>query len=368
MAMDDLFTALKMFQDGVQTLQTQRAITSANEQVNQIKAAEGNEMQKRSMLQNLSNQLVGHLAGLGAPATTIEQVKGTIAPKQFANANQMFMESQLTGDSNLAGAAQKQSDFENNPKYAMTLMKAQMKADPMRQMQFDALQAQRFTKEIDALDKRLDPQTSRFGNMAQLQGVNNTIRDARALLQGDIYNLNIAEVAKTLDRILSRAAPTMAGTEHVTPKTLEQLRAKTMEYVTSSPSKVNIPEFVSFYKKTLDRIEGINTDIIKEAQRNVIRGRGDIAKMNPEAFSEFVRQKLPGEDAVVDPKSGKVNFQSDLDHQDKLKQALEMAVQNPNAQGVDQFLEQAKQDKWFKVVLKSNPKLAKSFQALRRGN
>lgn len=102
---DDLFKALSMFQSGVKDLFAQRTIAGANDAVQQLRASEMDEQQKRAELQNISNQLVGQLSGLGVPATTIAQVAGTIGPKQYASPAAAAMEGVLSGDQKLVEAA-----------------------------------------------------------------------------------------------------------------------------------------------------------------------------------------------------------------------------------------------------------------------
>lgn len=98
---DDLFKALQMFSQGVKEYQIQSAVGQANQFVQQIKAADLNEQQKRAALQDLSNQLVSQMAGMGAPATQVAQVAGAIGPKQFASPDQAILEGTLTGNNAL---------------------------------------------------------------------------------------------------------------------------------------------------------------------------------------------------------------------------------------------------------------------------
>jgi hypothetical protein len=248
------------------------------------------------------------LAAAGTPDTTIEALKGAIGPTKFSNANDMNREALLTGSSALGGMAEKQQAFEQNPEYKKQLImaKAQMQ-DPLRREQFEALKDERKAKHYEALDKRVDTQTARFGNIARIQGVNNTIQEAKQLLQGDIYNMNVAELAKTLDRVLSQAAPTIAGTKEITPHTLKQDMARVKEYMTGDPQKVDIPKFIDFYNKTLNRIESVNNGIIKGAQKNVLQSLAPIYKSDPETYRNYVRNKI-GEDIEMDRKTGQVKF------------------------------------------------------------
>jgi hypothetical protein len=328
--MEDLFKALQMFKQGVGELQLSRAIAGANEQVSQIKASELDEQKQRSALQDVSNQLVGRLSQLGTPATTIAQMAGAVGPKQFASPDQMFVEASLSNDQGLRKQAQQAQSDINNPKLQMQLLKASMAGDnSLKAQQFKALQDERWAKHVEALDKRIDTQTARFGNIGKLQQVNNSIADARVVLSGDIYNLNVAEMAKTLDRILSQASPTISGTAEVTPQTLKQMLAKTKEFVSSKPQKVDIPEFINFYKKTLDRIEQVNNGIITTAQKNIVKGLGgQIAPEFRERYLGYINDKL-GVEAEYNPK-GSLQFKDKPAQQQAAPTQTAPAMINPD--------------------------------------
>lgn len=98
---DELFTALKMFKAGVQEYSLSRALAGANQQVQEIKGAQMKEEEKRNALQSLSNQLVMQMGAIGAPVSQIQAMAGAIAPKQFANADQVMLEGRLTGSNYL---------------------------------------------------------------------------------------------------------------------------------------------------------------------------------------------------------------------------------------------------------------------------
>lgn len=106
MSMNDLFTALNMFKQGVDDIHTARVMEDANRQVQQIKSSELNEQQQRAQLSALSDQLVMRMAGLGVPATTIAQAASAVAPKVFANPDQAILEGKLTGSHYLQESGQ----------------------------------------------------------------------------------------------------------------------------------------------------------------------------------------------------------------------------------------------------------------------
>lgn len=77
---DDLAVALKTLQSGTEELSQFRAVTQANEAVQRIRAAEGNEAAKRAQFQQIANQLTGTLAAGGTPATTIQEIAKAFGP------------------------------------------------------------------------------------------------------------------------------------------------------------------------------------------------------------------------------------------------------------------------------------------------
>lgn len=78
--LDDLQKAMQIFNSGVEDLARIRAIDQANQMVNEVRASAENEAKKRAQLQQISNQLVTHLAGQGVPATTLQQLASSFGP------------------------------------------------------------------------------------------------------------------------------------------------------------------------------------------------------------------------------------------------------------------------------------------------
>jgi hypothetical protein len=105
--MTELMQALNMFKEGVKDLQTARVIQGANDQVMQIKANETDEAKQRAALTQVSNQLVGQLGALGAPATTIQAQMQAIAPPSYASPQAAAMAGVMNNDPKLVEAAKK---------------------------------------------------------------------------------------------------------------------------------------------------------------------------------------------------------------------------------------------------------------------
>jgi hypothetical protein len=97
----ELFQALQMFKQGVGELAFARSLQQANQQVRDIKGSEMDEAEQRAALSQVANSLTMSMAGMGVPATTIAQVSGAVAPKQFASADQMMGEGFQSGNQGL---------------------------------------------------------------------------------------------------------------------------------------------------------------------------------------------------------------------------------------------------------------------------
>jgi len=90
MAMDDLFQALKMFQQGAQEYATGSAIREAAAQVKDINKIQQDEFMKRQQLEETGKQLALQLGAIGAPAAQIQQAAGAIMPQQLKGPEDFF--------------------------------------------------------------------------------------------------------------------------------------------------------------------------------------------------------------------------------------------------------------------------------------
>jgi hypothetical protein len=341
MANDDVFKALQMFQSGVQQFALQRAIGSANEQVQQLRASDLNEQEKRSQLQQLSNQLVAQMAGIGAPATTIEQVAGAIGPKKFANANQMKAESLLTGDNWLGEQADEQQEFENNKAFELAKIRANAANNPIAQIKVEQAKEQFLASTYKQINTRISEATAT--GQSGLGKVSTMIRrmdDAEALTSKDpskVTNIQVRELATMMDSMFRQGQATVSGTHELVPETLNQKIAKLKEMASSSPQPSNIPGFVELYKDTIGRVRQI-TQVQRDAMiKEHLKGNGTIAAMNPDAFKSFAESKLPEDPVVsIDTKTKRITFQSDVEEAE-LKEALKHAAKGgADAQAVFQ--------------------------------
>lgn len=91
-------------QQSVQGLQFQRVLANANEQVRNIRAAEGKEEEKRQALHQIANDLTFQMAGMGVPATTMQQISGAVDPDRGFREKMALM----LAKQQASGAAQQQ--------------------------------------------------------------------------------------------------------------------------------------------------------------------------------------------------------------------------------------------------------------------
>lgn len=316
MAADDLSLkdALSMFQSGAKDLMFSRALNQANEQVQQIKTSESNEQEKRSQLQQLSNQLVTHMAQLGTPATTMEQITKAIGPMQVKDSNDLYRQSLLSGDKHGMEIAQKAQDFEFNleNKKALAQSKALVGAIGQENKANEKRNQVYATKVLD-VDKLTDENTSRFGNLAQLQQVGLSAKEGLLILNDpEFKKLNAQEAARILDRALTRAAPTVEGIKGLLPENLETEYKDLLSKLTSSNQNYDLNEIKGQYIKIFTRLDKFAKTNIKEGHLKALNNKAAALKLiSPDAFAKhfpgYIKNKI-GENAEVDTVTGQITL------------------------------------------------------------
>jgi hypothetical protein len=313
MSNQDLFAAINMFKQSMGELKLQRTISGANEAVQQIRSSELNEQEKHAQLSNLSSQLTMQMAGIGAPATTIEQVAGAIGPKTFATANAMNMEGLRTGNSGLQAQAQQQQDFETNKQFEFAKIRATAAANPLAQARLDEQMTQNDIKNHERFSKTLDPTAetrSAFGKAAlgiqrggQLDAlVGNAANTAKAA--NNLPPQMVYEMATGLAAMVKGGVPTDGDVKHFAPETMGMDKAKWQQYLTNGVKGAEAGEFVKLYSKTITREKAelqyqVDDTILKRAQGNF-----KMYKKDPELFKQTVadRMGLSPDDIIVDEK------------------------------------------------------------------
>jgi hypothetical protein len=317
MPIQDLMAAMKMFKDGAQDLAASRAISQANEHVQQVKASEMSEAQKRAELTNLSSQLVSHLAMNNVPATTIQAVAGQMGPKQYANSSQMYADAKLTNNPTLASYAGEVQDFENDPKFELKKLGAAMHVnrlnDPTYMMKVEQAKDQFNVKEFAKFSERLDPNKevrSSFGRAAQGLQATNKIE---ALIGKAAYSLKEAnklppemaqEIATGVAGVVKSGTPTAHEIHAWAPNTRGMDEARLKQYVTNELQGANAGQWIQLYAKGMKRERA---ELQYEVDRTILQraqGQFSLYKNDPQLFKRTLADRLglAEEDIVVDPK------------------------------------------------------------------
>lgn len=95
--MQDLFAALKMFQDGAQQYVVGNAMRGAADQMKSINAAEQGEFEKRKQLDALGKDLALQLGSYGAPVSQIQTAASSIMPQQMKGPEDFFSQAMQAG-------------------------------------------------------------------------------------------------------------------------------------------------------------------------------------------------------------------------------------------------------------------------------
>lgn len=319
MPLDDLKDALGVFQNGLKEFQLGRSIKNANETVQQIRASDLKEEQKRAQLQQVSNQLVTELASRGTPDTTIESVRNAFGGKLAKNSEELMAEAVQTGNSDLQDMALKLQKHE--------LTAAKMKLDAMgakRDFSND-LAKQKFkegqdvatNKEFTQLSKRLDSSAevrSAFGRGAvgiqqanKLEALVNTWGSTPQELDKAPPQA-VFEVASALAQMIKTGVATKEEVERFAPKTATQSAAGLQSWLTSKPSPARVGEFVKLYMKAANRER---SELVTQQEDAILkRAQGDfrLYKRDPEQFKATVAGRLgiPAEELVIDEDAKKV--------------------------------------------------------------
>lgn len=358
MPFDDLAKALDMFASGVNQLQTSRAIASANDQVQQIRASEESDANKRAQLQQISNGMVSHLAGIGTPATTIQQVAGAFAPPQYKDANEMYMAGTLNNKPELIKEAKAVKDFDPQNKLAIAQMRYY---HSMTDNKLAEKKAEFANKQLADIAKQ-DPSNKR-GSPAGIVAQNlNKLQEADSLFQKGDANVKLQQLTELpiiINSSLGGGTGNQMTYEHLSPgKTIEKRLAHMREILTSSPQSANSPEFVAMYRDTMDRIKNIATSQLHDQIKSIYGTRPRDVALDPQAANEGFKKMLDKhgiEDSLsYDEKTKKISFESDKERSN-VKSALEHVL-NKGDLASYQLIEQRRPGE-MTAVLRKNPKL-----------
>jgi hypothetical protein len=97
MSLQELFQAMGMFKEGLTQMSVARGISTAQEQMNELNATATDELEKRSALQGIANNLALNLGKTGAPVHQIQSAVGAIAPAAIRTPEDAMMQGGLAG-------------------------------------------------------------------------------------------------------------------------------------------------------------------------------------------------------------------------------------------------------------------------------
>lgn len=151
------------------------------------------------------------------------------------------------------------------------------------------------TKRLDQANKMITASVASsrgaFGKSA------NILRSAEAIETlvkqqppGQMDSRQIAEVARSLDAMLSQGSATIAGTQKLIPRSMSGDSAKIQEYIGNIPRGAGQAEFIKRMVETVVREKELARKQIKRESRKMLSSYADIAKKNPEAWNLMLQQ------------------------------------------------------------------------------
>lgn len=121
----------------------------------------------------------------------------------------------------------------------------------------------------------------------------------QAMVQGrnlnDLDNREIAELAITLNRVLSQGQPTVSGTEHLIPQTAQGSAAKIEEYLLNERQSADAGSFVKQMMSTVGREHDLAMKQMNATKQQIFGGYSDLQQKNPERYNQIMQNHGLGE-------------------------------------------------------------------------
>lgn len=340
----DLKSALQMFQTGAKDLMFSRALSGANDTVQQIKASEANEQQQRAQMQQVSNQLVMQMAQLNVPETTMAHVSQAIMGPRMTNANEIAAQANLTGNSQLLDSAKKQQDFEFNleDKRALAMSRASVMAQTglakqeQAKQQFAVKQFNSFSKDTD---KSVASSRSAFGQWSSVSARGERLK---AILgnPSDWHNMTVEQLELVKEGVVQMSkGGVMTQEEHkvLSPLLLKVKAAQAESAVSGKPVGLDLSGYANLYNNIIDK-EG---DVANKAAKDIIltraTGNMKLEDIDSNQFKATISDRLnkqaglnvSPDDIVVDRKKG-VSIKDGAKPAQKSPGLVPVMVQGPN--------------------------------------
>src|SRR5574343_89249 len=170
----DLQSAIRGFNDQVQSYAIQSAVSNASQQVQQLQNAQLDEIEKRNQTQQLSQQLALQLTGLGANASQVQTAMAATAPKQLDNYSSMFAEGLMTGSEPLKQKATELKKFVNEDKFALAQLKLQqdkLRLESKQTMMFDSKFQNLVPKVQENYNRAVRTLNEKVGQLEMVEGL-----------------------------------------------------------------------------------------------------------------------------------------------------------------------------------------------------
>lgn len=366
MADMDLATALNMFTQGAQSLQMQRALQNANDQVNQIKTTEGNEAAQRQALSQVAQHLTMNMMAAGANSDQISTATGAVGPAQYKDANAMHMAGLLNNDPHLMQLAKIQDDFESPPETndPKALTPYQQQSLALEKQKVDNTISQQNTTDFEKLNKEANSfQASSRSGFGQWRQTNDRGDRLQQIMQDrsqwkDMSIPDMTLVKDGLGYMSKGAALTSDESEALAQKTLAMRMALAKGIADGKPATLDLSGYMKDFNNVIENEgaaakHGMLQSIVNTYGTNA----KSFYKRDPEQFKTSVATSLNRQLGLsVDPKDvavdahGQLNIKGVTDRLDMVNQApkhLADAIKdlrNQNApaedrKGAQQFLD-----------------------------
>lgn len=157
-------------------------------------------------------------------------------------------------------------------------------------------------KAFDELAKRTDPARSIRGNLGEQARVAMRANAGLELVKGKDFNkvtdIEMKELARTLEGVLSGGVGTIQGAKALVPKTAQGSIIDAMQWVTNKPQGKEQKEFVGLLTKALERQKEVAEGNVKKMQSEVMRTAAPKLKQkDPERWQMFVDELGLDQDA-----------------------------------------------------------------------
>lgn len=302
MGIEDLYTAMNMFKQGVNEYATGQAISAASDEVNKLNTMNMDELKKRNELTKVGNSLALHLGAFGTPVSQIQSAVGAIAPAPFKDAQDMYMagvQAGPKGASLKAGSLDVQK-FEEAPKLnaidrtGMWHERAAAATGERAASAADRKQQNITNKEFAAFDKSINPMAMRGGNLAVAQKTVMSAERLDGLFQqfpdGSMPKTSTHEIAAAVAALVTGGSPqSQQQINDLTPQSMVGKANEIASWVTNTPRGLEQQKFMKMLHETALREKDIAHGQVKRGQLESLAGFSHLEQADPERYNKLLK-------------------------------------------------------------------------------